>query len=159
MNQPGRAGISRYATPSREDAETEFNRVVAFSVVGEPLDLAARLEPRIQTAIAAYVVVLQVDRAELRVVPIQSVAIAVGLQEPLLRDPVELTVQRRGIGFQGREHGIPPLEDLSVLLGVVLPLDVLLRILEVFPLQLDGVDLAPVGEMAKWGRRLTSIFA
>ena len=31
MNQPGRAGISRYATPSREDAETEFNRVVAFS--------------------------------------------------------------------------------------------------------------------------------
>ena len=31
MNQPGRAGISRYATPSREYAETEFNRVVAFS--------------------------------------------------------------------------------------------------------------------------------
>jgi len=31
VNQPGRAGISRYAAPSREDAETEFNRVVAFS--------------------------------------------------------------------------------------------------------------------------------
>jgi uncharacterized membrane protein len=31
VNQSGRAAISRYATPSREDAETEFNRVVAFS--------------------------------------------------------------------------------------------------------------------------------
>jgi uncharacterized membrane protein len=31
VNQTGRAGISRYTTPSREDAETEFNRVVAFS--------------------------------------------------------------------------------------------------------------------------------
>jgi uncharacterized membrane protein len=31
VNRPDREALSRYAAPSREDAETEFNRVVAFS--------------------------------------------------------------------------------------------------------------------------------
>jgi len=115
-------------------------------VGGEALDLAPALEPVVKALVTTHIVILQVDGAELRVVPAEPVAVAIGLQHPMLRDPVELSVQRELVGLERGEHRLPTIEHFAVLWGVILSLHVLPRMLQVLPLQLHGVHAPAVGK-------------
>ena len=102
------------------------DRDLDLLVGGEALHLPAGLQPVVQTAVAAHVVVLQVDRAELRVVPLEPVALAIRGQQAVLRHPIELAMQRERLRLERGQDRLPPRRAPLVLRRVVLALHVLL---------------------------------
>ena len=107
----------------------------------------------VEPPIAPNIVVLQIDRAELRVAPRETVPFPISLEQAELGDPVELRAERSGIGLEPVQDRLPSLDDLPVLRCVVLTVHVLAGKLQVFPLQLQRGHLAPVGEGYVGGQR------
>ena len=88
--------------------------------------------------------VLEVDHGELWAAPVEIVSGPVGLEHPVLRNPVQLAVQRQWVVLDARQDHLPPLEDFAVLGGGLHFLDELLGEIQILPLELEGPDPAAV---------------
>src|SRR5438445_2837315 len=91
----------------------------------EPLDLPGMCESMVEPPIAPNIVVLQIDRAELRVAPREAVPFPISLEQTQLGHPIELSAERSWIALEPAEDTLPSLDDLPVLRCVVLTIDVL----------------------------------
>src|SRR3954469_16215968 len=114
----------------------------------QPVDAVEPQQPVVEPLVRADVGVLQVDGVQLRVGPLQAVAVAVLLQQPQLRDPVQLPRAEHRVPLQPVQDGLPPGQDVEGLRvggGPEPILDVLLGQVEVLHLQLYGGQPAPVG--------------
>src|SRR5207253_9445304 len=110
-------------------------------------------ESMVEPPIAPNIVVLQIDRAELRVTPREAVPFPISLEQTQLGHPIELSAERSWIRLETSEDDLPSLDDLPILRRVVRTVDVLAGQLQVFPLQLQRGHLAPVGEGYVGGQR------
>src|SRR5438034_11809142 len=99
----------------------------------EPLDLPGVCESMVEPPIAPDIVVLQIDRAKLRVAPRETVPFPISLEQAKLGHPVELPAERSRIALEPAQDTLPSLDDLPVLRRVVLTVDVLAGQLQVFP--------------------------
>src|SRR4029077_10800345 len=123
-----RVGIFRDAAAAEERAgivRRLHDRVLHLFAVRDALALPGVRQPVIQPSIAPDIVILQVDRAELRIAPRQTVPLPVPLEQPELRHPIQLRAERPGIVLESAQDALPPFEYLTVLGGVVLAIDVL----------------------------------
>ena len=157
---PGRGG-DRLGIPSDAAAPEVGPRVLrrlhdgSFHILvrDEPLHLPRCHETVVQTLVATHVVVLEVDEAQLGIRPVESIAFAIAVEEPVLGDPIELARQLHGVVLEGRQDALPPFEHLEVVGGGVVLLHVLPRPLEVLPLHLHRGQLAAVRQADQPGTR------
>ena len=107
-------------------------------------DQALHVEPGEQRLLGPQVVVLQVHGGQAGVGPLEAVALAVAVEQPVLGDPVELVGQRHGVGLEGGEHRLPAAQDVGADLladdGQALGLGVLAGPVEQLPLDVEGGD-------------------
>ena len=143
------SGIPRDAAPPEVGPRVLgrlHDRPLDLLVRDEALDLTRGDQPVVQPLVTTHVVVLQVDQPQLGVRPLESVPLAVAVEQPVLGDPVELARELHRVVLEPGQHRLPPFEHLEVVRRGVLLLDVLPRALEVLPLHLHRREPAAVGQ-------------
>ena len=123
----------------------DVDGVVDVGVGADALDQAAVLQLVEQAAVAADVVVLQVDQLHPGVAERQVVALAVRLDELVLDDPVDLAVELERVVLDGGHAVLPHLERLLLQRREALGLGVAER-----PVEVLALDVERATPRARW---------
>src|SRR5215211_3994630 len=110
----------------------------------QPLDPAGGGQPVVEALVKLDVVVLDVDKGQLGVLPLQAVAVGDLLHELVLGRPVDRPGGLERVVLEQGQHGLPALEDLDLPVAGLAVLEVGLGRVQVVPLELAGGQTAAV---------------
>ena len=112
----------------------------------DAVDHALALHPIEEASVAVDVVILQVDERDPSIAEGEVVTFPVRLDQLVLDDPVEFSVEFERIVLEVAEGVFPHIECELFLIGEVVVLGEAKRPVEIFALDVEGGDLAPVRE-------------